>query len=284
IFRTAAERLGIPHPNQCIMVIGHDTGLGGDDFHWASTFLKKKPFTPAEVDQAVRAVASDPQLSFVYMPKVFPPEIQSQREQKEAERNPSMNLAQSVFNRLLTANSAERSAFVKSYPYRVDAVYDDQPFFFEYYKPGAHTISVGGSSVIADTSWGALAYYVLYLVLAMCVIICLVCILGPLWYFERRGLEMAGSIPLVLYFACLGAGYMTFELGAMQVLNLYLGDPAYSLAVVLAGLLVATGAGAALSTRFSGDAVKVISFATAVVAIVIVIWLAWISFFTTRTM
>ena len=284
IFRTAAENLGIAHPDQCLMVIAQDTGLGGSDFHWAATFLKKRPFTPAEVDEALKAVASVPTLSAAYLPKVFPPDIQAQRERKEAERDPSMNVAQRVFNHLLTANSAERSAFIRTYPYRIDAVYDDRPFFFQYYKPGGHTINVGGSSVIADTSWGALAYYVLYLVLAMCAIICLVCILGPLWYFERRGLEMAGSIPLVLYFACLGAGYMTFELGAMQVLNLYLGDPAYSLAVVLAGLLVATGAGAALSTRFSGEPVKVISVATAIVAIVIVSWLAWNSFFTTRTM
>ena len=284
IFQTAAEDLGIAHPNQCIMVIAQDTGLGSSDFHWAATFLKKTPFTPAEVDEALNAVAGLPTLSVVYLPKVFPPDIQAQREHKEAERDPSMNVAQSVFNHLLTADSAKRSAFVNTYPYRVDPVYDDRPFFFQYYKPGGHTINVDGRSVNVDTSWGAVAYYVLYLVLAMCAVICLLCILGPLWYFERRGLETAGSIPLVLYFACLGAGYMAFELGAMQVLNLYLGDPAYSLAVVLAGLLVASGAGAALSTRFSGEAVKVISVATTVVAIAIVIWLAWTSFFTTRTM
>jgi len=123
----------------------------------------------------------------------------------------------------------------------------------------------------------------LYLLLAICVIICLTCILGPLWIFERRGLEVAGSVPLLLFFACLGAGYMTFELGAMQVLNVYLGDPAYSLALVLAGLLVASGIGAALSTKLSGD-VRVISIAATIVAAAIVLWLAWTSFFTARTM
>jgi len=281
MFQVAAERLGIAHPDQCIMVISEDQGWS--DFHWAATFLKKRPFTPAEVQEVEAAIANDPRRSFVYMPKVFPPEIQAARERTEAERDPSINFARSVYNRLLTSAPAVRSAFVSSYPFRIDPVYDDRPFFFQYYKPGVHTVGPTTSAVHLDTSRGAIAYYVLYLLLAICAIMSLTCILGPLWVFERRGLEVAGSVPLLLFFACLGAGYMTFELGAMQVLNVYLGDPAYSLALVLAGLLVASGIGAALSSRFSGD-VRVISFVTTIVAASIMLWLAWTSFFTGRTM
>ena len=58
-------------------------------------------------------------------------------------------------------------------------------------------------------------------------------------------------LPLLLFFACLGFGYMTFEVGAMQILNVYVGDPAYSLALVLAGLLVASGIGAAISAKLA---------------------------------
>ena len=282
IFRTAAEGLGIAHPDQCIMVISEDQGWS--NFHWAATFLKKKPFTSAEVDEAVRAIAAQPRISFVYIPKVFPPDIQAQREREQAERDPSMNLATSVYNRLLTSSPAERSAFIRAYPFRIDPVYDDRPFFFQYYKPGPDTIDIAGSRVHVDTRFGAVAYYVLYLVLAMCALICVFCVLGPLWHFERRGLQVAGSVPLVLYFGCLGADYMTFELGAMQVLNLYLGDPAYSLALVLAGLLVATGVGAAFSTRLSGKEVRIISLDTTMVATAIVLWLGWSSFLTSRTM
>jgi hypothetical protein len=101
------------------------------------------------------------------------------------------------------------------------------------------------------------------------------CILIPLWLFQRRGLKTPGAVPLVLFFACLGAGYMLFEVGAMQVLNVFVGDPAYSLALVLAGLLVASGIGAALSARLSNHpAVRVITIATAIIAAAIVVWVS----------
>ena len=281
IFQAAAERLGIAHPDQCIMVISEDPGWS--DFHWAATIMKKQPFTPAEVQEVSKAIAGNPHLSFVYMPKVFPPQIQEALERAEAERDPSINFARRVYDRLLTSTPAVRSALVTSYPFRIDPVYDDRPFFFEYYKPGARKIDPTTFPAHLDTGRGAFAYYVLLALLVICSILCVTCILGPLWIFERRGLQVAGSVPLLLFFACLGAGYMTFELGAMQVLSVYLGDPAYSLALVLAGLLVASGVGAAISSRLSGD-VRVISFATIIIAAAIVLWLAWSSFFTARTM
>lgn len=51
----------------------------------------------------------------------------------------------------------------------------------------------------------------------------------------------------ILYFAGLGLGFMLVEVGLMQMLSLYLGHPLYSLVVVLALLLVASGLGSYLS-------------------------------------
>ena len=71
----------------------------------------------------------------------------------------------------------------------------------------------------------------------------------------------------------------------MQVVNVYIGDPAYSLALVLAGLLVASGIGAALSTRLSSvPASRVIAFATPTIAAAIIVWLICIHFLTRETM
>jgi hypothetical protein len=69
---------------------------------------------------------------------------------------------------------------------------------------------------------------------------------------------------------------MLFEVGSMQVLNVFVGDPAYSLALVLAGLLVASGIGAALSGRLTRlPAVWVISFATVIISAAILVWLTF---------
>ena len=45
------------------------------------------------------------------------------------------------------------------------------------------------------------------------------------------------------FFCCLGIGFMFLELGFIQRLSIYLGHPMYTLAVVLAGILIFTGIG-----------------------------------------
>ncbi|MBV9083490.1 MAG: hypothetical protein JOZ62_12490, partial [Acidobacteriaceae bacterium] len=134
IFREAAERVGLAHPEQCIMVVSDDEGWA----RWAGTLVRRKPFTAAEVERVAAAVDANPNLSIVYMPKVFAPAVQEQFERKEDERDLSARFARRVFNRVLTSSPAERADFVRSYQFRIDPVFDDRPFFFEYYKPGAY--------------------------------------------------------------------------------------------------------------------------------------------------
>ncbi len=274
IFLTASERLGIPHPEQHIMVVSEDMGWAG--YRWAATFIKKEPFTAAEVQEVADAVAGNPRLSIVYMPKVFSPESQAEMEQKSVQHDPALTFAHEVYNRLLTSPLAERLSFIQGYQFRIDTVSDDAPFFFEYYKPAAYKYR--NSRFLSDVNSirGPVGYYVLYILLIVCGAMCACCIFLPLWLFQRRGLEVTGVLPLLLFFACLGFGYMTFEVGAMQILNVYVGDPAYSLALVLAGLLVASGIGAAISAKLARiRAVSAISWATAAIPVAIVMWLGF---------
>jgi hypothetical protein len=206
---------------------------------------------------------------------VLPVDEQAAAERSQATHDPPATLARTAYRQLLTSPAGPaRQEFFQSYPFRIDPVYDDRPFFFEYFKPGVSP----DSSVKYDNGLrsirGPVAYYVLYLLLAVCAAICTGCILLPLWLFHRRGLRTPGAVPLVLYFACLGAGYMLFEVGAMQVVNVYIGDPAYSLAIVLAGLLVSSGIGAAFSARFANrQPVRMISFVTLTITAAILAWL-----------
>jgi spermidine synthase len=283
MFRVAAERLGLAHPEQCIMVVSED--LGWSSYRWAATFIKRQPFTPVEVQEVASAVSHYPTLSVVYMPKVFDPQTQAEMERKSADRDHPTDFARTVYNRLLTSPPADRARFIQSYQYRIEPVFDDRPFFFEYFKPGAQPMNASTLSADLKTIRGPAGYYVLYILLGICTVMCIACILVPLWLFQKRGLDTPGAVPLILFFACLGAGYMLFEVGAMQVLSVFIGDPAYSLALVLAGLLVASGIGAALSNRLSSrPAVRVISFATAIIAAAMIIWLAATHAFDPRMM
>ena len=53
----------------------------------------------------------------------------------------------------------------------------------------------------------------------------------------------------ILYFIGIGLGFMLAEMGMMQQLSIFLGQPIYSLAVVLAGLILFAGLGSLASDR-----------------------------------
>jgi hypothetical protein len=59
--------------------------------------------------------------------------------------------------------------------------------------------------------------------------------------------RVAGHGKALGYFACLGVSYVLVEMVLVQKLTLYLGNPAYALAVVLSALLVFSGIGSLIS-------------------------------------
>jgi hypothetical protein len=69
-------------------------------------------------------------------------------------------------------------------------------------------------------------------------------IFGPLLVTRGRDLVGKGSrATLLVYFACLGLGFMTIEISLMQRFILFLGHPIYSLTVILFSLLSFAGLG-----------------------------------------
>jgi hypothetical protein len=106
--------------------------------------------------------------------------------------------------------------------------------------------------------WGALAqgrllteapqhgywpFIVLGVILVEASVLVTLFILGPLWIWKRQGLRSPGAGSYAGYFGCLGLGYIMVELALMQKFALVLGDPIYSLSVVLGGMLLFTGIG-----------------------------------------
>jgi spermidine synthase len=93
MFREAAAAMGIEHPDRCIMVVSEKNWAGAV---WAATIIRKQPFTAAEVSESQTAIAGNPNISMIYLPKVFPADMQAQLEQKETDRDPSMGFARSA--------------------------------------------------------------------------------------------------------------------------------------------------------------------------------------------
>lgn len=155
---------------------------------------------------------------------------------------------------LLRARSVDALA-AAGVPHGLDtsAPTDDRPFFFQLLAPRTwlHPLDALRAS---RSNRGALAGNVramselLFTFLAVALVG--LTLLGPTL---REALSSARP-PLPswragLYFGALGAGFMAAEVALVQRMHVVLGHPSYALIVVLAGLLVATGVGSALSTR-----------------------------------
>ena len=85
--------------------------------------------------------------------------------------------------------------------------------------------------------------------LVQATLIAAVLIVLPLVCFARAGERAPHRGRFLLYFAALGMGLILIEMALLQRFTLFLGQPVYTFAVVLAGLLVCTGVGAALAGR-----------------------------------
>ena len=94
-----------------------------------------------------------------------------------------------------------------------------------------------------------MAEVTLLVLLVQSVVVAAVLILLPLVSYARQGLEVADRWRYLTYFGALGLGFIFVEIALLQRFMLFLGQPVYTLAVALAGLLMFAGVGAALAVR-----------------------------------
>jgi hypothetical protein len=129
-------------------------------------------------------------------------------------------------------------------------VYDSAPFFFNFVRFGQLLISpsVLGSSAVVAGNVRALAILVCFMIAALFLLIIAIGILLTRWAGlpGARDLTLAGG---ALYFVSIGLGFMLVEMSMMQQLSLLLGQPIYSLVLVLAGLILSSGLGSLASER-----------------------------------
>ncbi len=75
------------------------------------------------------------------------------------------------------------------------------------------------------------------------------CIYLPLHFFASKSLRVQNAWRYAVFFAGTGLAYLAIEIALLQKFGLFLGHPNYSLSVVLAALLLATGLGSLFSEK-----------------------------------
>jgi predicted membrane-bound spermidine synthase len=133
---------------------------------------------------------------------------------------------------------------------------DDRPFFqfrgswFDLTRDDFSRVFSAGSEgrlALEDAPVGEVSLLVLLVVV---VLFSGVAIAIPLWL--RREIwsgDVRSLSHVAVYFAALGFGYMYAELGLVHRLGVFLGSPTVTFGVVVAGLLICSGVGSAVSQR-----------------------------------
>ncbi len=210
---------GVQHPEKQLAMIGQ--------LELATVLTSNQPFSPQDLEK-IKTTAKDLDYQILYLPGEDLPMLQ--------------------LDPVLQAHSLQDLAALSSRNYfDLSPPTDASPYFFSFVRFHA----IPGILEIPGVDLRAL-FPLMYLAIFMFVafILVAVTILWPArrWTRSRQG---SGRAPAgaILYFIGIGLGFMLAEMGMMQQLSIFLGQPIYSLAVVLAGLILFAGLGSLASDR-----------------------------------
>src|ERR1700758_4477331 len=215
----ALHQLGVADPAKNFIVVSQ--GDLDEDGIAVVVLAKKGPFTQPEEAAVQDHLENNPELVALYLPS-----------------KPGQN----PFSALIARNDPR--AFAREYPYNVAPVDDNAPFFFFTLKTDQ---ILNDNGLQRGIDWKVnLGVVVLGMVFVISVLAVIIFLVAPMLMGGRR---VQRALPL-LYFVCVGLGYILVEIGFIQRFVLFLGHPTYALTVVIFLLLLSSGAGSLVSRRW----------------------------------
>jgi len=204
------------------------------------TLLVSKMRVPPRMVDRARTFARERLFDLVHIPGI-----------RKTEVNQFIKLETPVYyHALQQLFSSEAQFFIDGYDFDISAATDNRPYFYNFFKPGViRYILTYGPAQIPITEWG---YLILLIILVPVLAVSFIFILLPLLISHKRAKGIRGIV--FFYFSFIAVGYFFIEMPLIQKMILFLGHPSYSIAVIIAGLLVFTGIGSLFSDRlFSTD-------------------------------
>jgi hypothetical protein len=225
--RAMMSELGISNPARHIMLV-RDAKTGYDRTP-ATYIFKRSEFTDAEV-QAIEDVTGRNDFQLLFTPLTRPPNVFTQ-----------------------TIEAADPAEMWTHFETNIEPTRDNNPFFFNSVRfANLSRVIEGTTGEWQKTNLGTSILFALFAITSVLV---LLFIIGPLVLVRGRALATgaAAKLSYLLYFACLGAGFIIVEVAMIQKFILFLGHPVYSLAVVLFSVLAFSALGSYLSGRISEE-------------------------------
>jgi hypothetical protein len=227
----ALQAEGIADPRDHVLVVAATAPDGNSQNE--SVLVKKTPFSAAEVAE-VRAFADENGFRVLYAPGPGSWELSA----------------------VLGSGEEERMRAIAADQFHVEATHDRDPFFYNVGKWKNFTTDNGIYWAMPGSFIGQL---VLVLMVVQSTLLGAVLVVVPLLLGARsgRGAQAArsgsaarGVLSYLAYFLALGTGFMFLEISFVQTFVLFLGSPTYALSVTIFALLLFSGIGSLVSSRF----------------------------------
>ena len=137
-------------------------------------------------------------------------------------------------------------AIADRYVFNARKLTNDSPYFAAYVKTQDLPRVLDRLELLQD-EWG---YLLIWTTLGVACLTAAVLLAIPLiWGWRSIFSRSRGKFLSVVYFACLGAGYIMVEVGLIAHFVMALGNPTVSASILITGMLVFSGVGALLSER-----------------------------------
>jgi hypothetical protein len=227
--REALAELGETNPQRHVMVIRENqkdvAGWGARD----TVLISRKPFTDNDVERA-ESFLTKAQFQRIYLPGDGP---------------------NSPFGQALLAKNLD--TWLDQYPFDVTAVSDNRPFFFYTVQPrDLWNFLTAMNKDSADYKINRAVPMLFSLVGVSLLATMIILALPPLVLGTRLPRER-GVLRFLLYFLCIGVGYILIQVALIQKFVLFLGHPTYALTVIVFSMLISSGLGSYLSGKYIGS-------------------------------
>jgi spermidine synthase len=165
-------------------------------------------------------------------------------EQPTSTAVPATTMGQLVWHHLVHGGFAD---IAERYAFDMRPLTNNRPYFAAYVKPRDLPRVTDRLELFQD-EWG---YLLLWATLAIACVAAMSLVLIPLIFGWRTIFSHnPGKFRTIVYFACLGAGYIMVEVGLIAYFVLALSNAIVSASVLITGMLVFSGLGSFASERF----------------------------------
>lgn len=210
-------------------------------------FLKKTPLREEDVEK-IKKFSKEKKFDLIYYPKI-----------SKEDTNIYNKLPEPFFYQMTQEILfGDRKKLYSEYLLDISSTTDEKPYFFSFFR--LEKIPELYSSL--GKKWEPFfeSGFLVFLVFFQALFFTIILIFSPLHFFKKIKKKIDGKFYILSYFFAIGLGYMLIEISLIQKFILFLGQPIFSISLVISSLLIFSGLGSLFSEKLKINFLKKIIF------------------------